>query len=612
MILTALNQYYDRLSSQENSPLPSYGFSEEKIGYVLVLSKDGTLVDVIPNMDTSGKKPVPKLTGVPAPFKRPGVYSQKSFDEGKHNSFFLWDKTAYALGVEGNKDKATVKEYPWVLSELTFKSFKRFHLEILENVQDEGLLALKSFLLSWKPEHFANAPCIVEMVDANLVFKLDGDHQFIHQREAAQTLWAKQLSPDEDALTSMCLVTGEIAPVARLHPAIKGVYGGQSSGGSIVSFNADAYLSYGKDQGNNAPVSEESAFAYTTVLNYLLRRENKQCFSVGDASTVFWAVAEGSLNANSAKQAESLFDALLNMNATDGSETARLSPVVEQIAKGKPLAEIRPDIEPNTRFYVLGLAPNASRLSIRFWLETSFGELAEHIGQHFQDLAMEPLPWREPPSVWRLLIQTAAQGKSENIAPQLAGELTRSILMGTPYPRMMLSQLIARIRADGDLNGLRVAMMKAILQRAFRKGLLKEEIPMGLDVQNSDVAYRLGRLFAVLERIQEGALGTELNSSIVDKYYGSASSVPFSVFPRLLAGSKNHLSKIRKDKRGYAILLDKDLGEIMNGLENQFPRHMSIEAQGRFAIGYYHQRQSYFTKKDLPQTSGDTEQPELI
>ena len=600
MILSALNQYYDRLRLKENSPVPSYGFSEEKIGYVLVLSKQGKLVDVVSNMDTSGKRSVPKLTSVPRPEKRTsGVKSN-----------FLWDKTAYVLGVESNPDKITAKEQPWQITPKTretFSAFKKLHTEAFSDIDDEGLRAVRIFLSEWQPESFANAPCYAEMMDANVVFKLDGHYQFIHQRDAAQTLWAKYLTPDEDADTSMCLVTGETAPVARLHPAIKGVYGGQSSGGSIVSFNADAYLSYGKDQGNNAPVSEKAAFAYTTVLNHLLRRENKQCFSVGDASTVFWAVVDDSQDANSAKNAEYLFDGLLNMNASDGDQIAKLSPIIEQIAKGRPLKEIQPDIDLNTRFYVLGLAPNASRLSIRFWLDTTFGKLAEHIGQHFQDLAMKPLPWREPPSVWRLLIQTAALGKSENIAPQLAGELTRSVLMGTPYPRMMLSQLIGRVRADGDLNGLRIAMMKAILQRAFRKGLLKEEIPMGLDVKNDDVGYRLGRLFAVLERIQEGALGTELNSSIVDKYYGSASSVPFSVFPRLIAGCKNHLSKIRKDKRGYAIILDKDLGEIIDGLENQFPRHMSIEAQGRFAIGYYHQRQSYFIKQDISKMGGDTE-----
>jgi CRISPR-associated protein Csd1 len=245
----------------------------------------------------------------------------------------------------------------------------------------------------------------------------------------------------------------------------------------------------------------------------------------------------------------------------------------------------------------LGLAPNASRLSIRYWLDTSFGELAKNVAQHFNDLALEPSPWRDPPSVWRLLIQTASQGKSENIPPQLAGELLRSIVTGQRYPRMLLAQLVQRVRADGDLNGLRIALLKAVLVRDYRKGFIKEEIPMGLDEQNALPAYRLGRLFSVLERIQEAALGKEVNATIADRYYGTASSVPYSVFPRLLAGCKNHLSKIRKDKPGYAVNLNKDLASVIDGLPTEFPKHFSIEQQGQFAIGYYHQKQRYFTKK---------------
>lgn len=596
MILSALNQYYERLRTRTPSPVPAYGFSEEKIAYIIVLDKNGVAVDVLPNLDTSGKKPVAKLTSVPRPEKRTsGVKAN-----------FLWDKTSYVLGVEGNPDTATAKEHPWRVTAKTretFEAFKQLHIQVFNDSDDEGLAAVRSFLSRWQPEDFASLHCASEMIDANVVFKLDGEHQLIHERSAAQAFWAKRLVPDEDSSRGVCLVTGKNAALARLHPAIKGVYGGQSSGGSIVSFNADAYTSYGKDQGNNAPVSESAAFAYTTALNYLLRRENRQCFSIGDASTVFWAVAD---DANTAKEAEDWFSVLTN-TPDDASEQSELRVSVEALSKGKPLSEIKPNLDANTRFYVLGLAPNASRLSIRYWLDTTLGQLAQNMAWHFQDLAMEPLPWREPPSVWRLLIQTAAQSKSENISPQLAGELTRAILTGQPYPRMMLTQLVSRIRADGDLNGLRIAIMKAVLQREFRKGFISEEIPMALDVHNTNVAYRLGRLFAVLERIQEAALSRDLNSTIVDKYYGAASSVPFTVFPRLLAGCQNHLSRLRKDKPGYAVILKRDLGEVMNGLDGEFPKHMSIEAQGRFAIGYYHQKQHYFTAKEKVETEESVE-----
>ena len=614
MILASLTRYYRRLAVENdvvgNPKVPPYGFSEERVGWVLVLNSDGVLVDVVPNL-TADKKPQAKLMSVPRPEKRTsGV---------KPN--FLWDKTAYALGVESNKDKATAKEQPFMPSEKTFEAFRRHHLDLLKDSDDEGLLALYRFLESWQPEQFADSLCLPEMLDANVVFKLDGSSGYIHQREAAQTLWASCLQNDE-AEQGLCLISGEQAPIARLHPAIKGVFGGQSSGGSIISFNKESFTSFGKEQGANAPVSEAAAFAYTTALNYLLRPENghsliigsakvrqaiklskksksdsSQDFdkrpSTGDASTVFWAEAA---DMKSAVAAEDVF-AVAMTPPDDEQESQRVFDVLEQIAKGRPLQEIDPDLSPDARFYVLGLAPNASRISIRFWLDTTFGQLAQNIAQHWQDLAIQPSAWKTPPSIWRLLLQTAVLGKNENISPVLAGEMTRAVISGTPYPLSLLSQLIARIRSDGDVNGYRVAMIKAVLQRRFRKGFIQEEVPMALNIESDNRAYLLGRLFAVLERIQSQALG-EINAGIGDRYYGSASAVPFSVFPRLLAGAKHHLSRLSKDKAGMAVNLEKDLGEILAKLPDSYPRHFNIDEQGRFSIGYYHQKQSYFAKKE--------------
>ena len=585
MILASLARYYRRLATQNddvgNPKVPPYGFSEEKIGWILVLDKEGRLQDAVPNL-TADKKPQPKLMSVPRPEKRTsGV---------KPN--FLWDKTAYALGVEANKDKAQAKTEPVVPSEKTFEAFRQYHLDVLQHEQDEGLQALYRFLQHWQPAQFADYPCLSETPDVNVVFALDKPSALIHKREAAQTLWAGCLKSDE-AEQGLCLISGEEAPIARLHPAIKGVFGGQSSGGSIISFNKESFASFGKEQGANAPVSEVSAFAYTTALNYLLRRENGHCLTIGDASTVFWAEAADSETAAAAED----FFADIMTPPDDEQQSQKVFDILEQIAKGRPLQEIAPDLSPDTRFYILGLAPNAARISIRFWLDTTFGQLAANLAQHWQDLALEPRPWKTAPSVWRLLLQTAVLGKSENISPVLAGEMMRAVIGGTLYPMSLLAQLIARIRADGDANGLRVAMIKAVLQRRFRKGLIHEEVSMSLNTESRNQAYLLGRLFAVLERIQYQALG-ELNAGIADRYYGSASAVPFSVFPRLLSGAKHHLSRLRKDKAGMAVNLDKDLGEIIAMLPETFPRHLSIDEQGRFAIGYYQQKQSYFAKKD--------------
>jgi CRISPR-associated protein Csd1 len=568
--------------------VPDYGFSEEKIGYVLVISKEGKFVDAVPHMETSGTRPTAMQMAVPRPEKRTSGIQPN----------FLWDKPAYVLGVQPNPDKKQAESQPWIASPDTFEAFKKYHIDILSGLGDEGLQALVKFLQAWRIEQFNQAPCNLYMLNTNLAFQLDGEQGYLHERDAARQIWARLLGEANQVEKAYCLVTGEMEKVARLHPSIKGVYGGQSSGGSIVSFNAESYESYGKSQGENAPVSELAAFKYTTALNYLLNRDNRHVLSVADASTVFWAVAE---NPEQADKVELLFSEIMNPSTGDDAEAAQIRPILEQIAKGRPLQEIVPDIDPGTRFFVLGLAPNAARLSIRYWLDTNFGELQQHIEEHYTDLSLAPLPWQTPPSIWRLLIQLVPQrdgqkAKSDDIPAHLAGELMRSILTGSRYPRSILAQLLTRIRADGHISPLRVAMVKAVLKRDFRKGFTKEETPMSLDVENSNEAYLLGRLFAVLERIQHEAI-KNANATIADRYFASASTVPYSVFPRLLAGSKNHLSKIRKQKPGYAVNLDKDMTEIIAKLPSYFSKHLTIDDQGKFTIGYYQQRDKDFGNK---------------
>lgn len=601
MILTALNQYYDHLADQPDPDtgklkVPEFGFSYEKIGYVLVISTEGQLVDAINHQDTSGKKPQPKQMPVPRPEKRTsGIQSN-----------FLWDKPAYVLGVRTNPDKKTIEETPWLESPDTFEAFKQRHIENLEENNDEGLAALVKFLQQWKPDHIDKSPCNHDMLHTNLVFQLDGDRCYLHERSAAKKLWAQLLDEPSESIESNCLVTGKREKIARLHPSIKGVYGGQSSGGSIVSFNAESYESYGKAQGENAPVSELAAFKYTTALNFLLNRDNKHCLSVGDASTVFWAIAA---DGKQAQKAEQRF--MQKVNPSDESEAAQLKPSIEKIAEGRPQQEVAPDIDPDTRFYLLGLAPNASRLSIRYWLDTTFGQLEKRMAEHYTDLLLDPLPWEKTPSIWRLLIElvpyrSGQKANSKDIPPHLAGEMMRSILTGDRYPHSLLAQLVLRIRSDGHISSLRVAMIKAVLHRDYRKQLITEEIPMSLDKENDNNAYLLGRLFAVLERTQSSAI-KGANATITDRYFGSASTVPYSVFPRLLAGNKNHLSKIRKKMPGYAVNLDKDMTAIIAKLPASFPKHFSIDSQGRFIIGYYHQREKYFTSGNTDSQQDSTE-----
>ncbi|MBV8048757.1 MAG: type I-C CRISPR-associated protein Cas8c/Csd1, partial [Paludibacterium sp.] len=256
----------------------------------------------------------------------------------------------------------------------------------------------------------------------------------------------------------------------------------------------------------------------------------------------------------------------------------------------------------------LGLAPNASRLSIRFWETGRLEVFAQRLVEHYRDLALEPVPWRHPPGIWRLLYATAALGKSENVLPKLAGDLTRAVLTGRRYPRSLLTNLIMRMRADWVVSGVRVALCKAVLERDQRLGVagINLELPVSLNPDNRDPGYLLGRLFAELENIQRNALGHEINATIRDRYYGSASATPASVFPMLLRNVQHHLTRLRKDKPGLAKTLEGTVKEIVDGLEERLPKNLGYEAQGQFALGYYHQGYSRSKNKGGQDAASDS------
>ncbi|MEX0740091.1 MAG: type I-C CRISPR-associated protein Cas8c/Csd1 [Pseudohongiella sp.] len=591
MILIALNDYYNRLVEQGVDDVPPFGFSQEQVSFALVINRAGDLVDVISLMDTSGKKPRPRVMQVPQPPKRSSGISPCLF----------WDKTGYVLGLTASEAERDIER-----AGRTFDAFRNYHQELLDGTEDEGLQALLAFLTKWNPvspELIDKVP--PEALDTNIVFRVDGERDFLHQRPAARAVRAKQVEQNSEGSTT-CLVTGEIASISQLHPTIKNVNGAQSSGASLVSFNQNAFESYGKSQGDNAPVSSRASFGYGTALNYLLRRgeANKHRLQIGDATVVFWAEAGANTSCDTA---ESLFSILLQPPGHDDeSENVLLQSTLSAVAKGRPLTDLNMDLQPDTRIFVLGLSPNAARLSIRFWQVDSLEVFARRMAQHYQDMLLDPLPWKSEPAIWRLLSETVphrggSKPKLEDVAPHLAGELARSILTGQRYPRSLLSNLLMRMRADGDISSLRVALCKAVLTREARltkKLTNHKEIPVSLDTENSDPGYLLGRLFASLESIQSAALGRNVNATIRDRYFGAASATPAHIFPVLLRSAQNHMSKVKKNKPGLATNLEKQLDEIVGKLPSQFPKSLGMESQGRFAIGYYHQRAEIFKKHE--------------
>lgn len=602
-ILNALTKFYDRM--RESDDAPRFGYSTESISFALVLDADGTPLRLADKRSHAGKKPAPVPMNVPAGGRTSGI---------KPNLF--WDKTAYVFGVvavEEDGDDGKKRLIPGQGKRTTSEhaAFVEEHGSLLAKATDPGLVALRLFLASWHPEMFAELGFQTEALDRNIVFEFDdgGGPGFIHDRPAAVQL----VTPPTDAEHGLCLVTGAEAPIERLHPKIKGVMGAQSSGASLVSFNNDAYESFGKAQGENAPVSQRAAFAYGTALNALLARDSKRHLRIGDSTVVFWAEAD---NSDTASAIEFCMSGAFNPPADDDAELARLRAAIMDVATGRPAT---PELDPATRVYMLGLAPNAARLSVRFWHPGTFGDFARHVARFWQDLRIESAPWKGPPAAWSLLYETAirvgGKPKAETIPPLMGGQLMRAVLTGQPLPRTLLCAVVARVRADGVINGRRAAICKAVINSHLRPahdqttiGIAtpEEEIPVSLDPDNTNPAYRLGRLFAVLERAQNAAL-PGLNATIKDRYFAAASATPARVFPLLIKNATHHLALLKKGVNGgLGHWLEKELGAIWLGLEADMPRSLRLEDQGRFIAGYYHQRWTRADRQELAEVATDT------
>lgn len=576
-ILASLVRAYERLPDA-----PPFGFSRQRISFLVSLNTDGTVANVS-DLRSEGKKRLPRMVQVPQPVKRASGIAPN----------FLWDKTSYVLGVTAGGGKRTADEHA---------AFVARHREILADTDDEGLRALLSFLTAWTPDQFEAPLWPEDMKDQNVIFALESERRqsiHLHDRPAAKALWSR-LNAADDKPSAICLVTGKRAPVARLHPSIKGVWGAQSAGASIVSFNLDAFTSYDHEQGDNAPVSEQAAAAYTSVLNRFLEADSSNRIQIGDASTVYWA--DGS-DAGANEAAEGCFSAFF-ADIDERMEAKKIGDLLAKIRSGRPVRDFAPKLAEGVRFHVLGLAPNAARLSIRFYFDSTFGELAENYQRFLEDMRIEPPP-REPyPALWKYLAETAVLGKRENVPPTLAGAWMRAILTGTPYPLTLLSTILMRLRADKSVNALRIAMLKAVLIRNFRR-----EVPVAFDPENRNKGYVLGRLFAAYEQIQSAALGSKVNATVRDKFYGAASAQPRKVFALLNSASTNHLAKLGKQKPGYRVILEKTLADIMALMrpgDDPFPASFSTEEQALFGVGYYHQRSEFFkSRKDDPTVSED-------
>ena len=589
MILQALTEYYQHKKSDPKSDLAPIGWEWKEIPFLLVLTEEGDLKAIEDTREKKGKRLQAKSFLV--------IQTEKRSSGIKPN--LLWDNTEYVFGVKTQKDdknnkkrnKGKKNNKDVVKRHEAFK--KRIEEEFPEGTESLGVLAVKRFLnknpLEQINKKFKDSEMWQEMLKNNafVTFRLENSENETIFNELRNIFPKKETHTDPQEI-GVCLVSGEKAQICKLHPAIKGVKGTNTSGASLVSFNLSAFSSHGKKQNYNAPMSNEAVFAYTTGLNHLLRKNSNNKIVIGDTTIVFWADKTGQEVFNM----EQNFPLLINDPPKDDSDKGVRA--VKALYHFPLLGKM--PVNNGERFFVLGLAPNAARISVRFWRSGTLKDFAEKMIQHFDDIEIAKGP-KDPEflTVNQLIRSIAFQGQLENIPPRLVADVLTSIMDGTPYPKSFMQQCIIRIRAERKVGRARAAILKGYINRYQRRYGNKrgEVLGVALDRENKNTAYRLGRLFAVLERIQE-ASQPKINSTIRDRFYGAASSNPVAVFPRLLKLKNHHLSKLNNEKQ--KIFYEKEIGEIMSTI-NAFPSFLPIDQQAMFAVGYYHQRESFFQEK---------------
>ena len=575
MILQALVKEYEKLV--EKKLVPEIGWCQANVSYAIELNEDGTIKEIhsLKINETMEKKQVwkPVKKSVPEMVTRSsGVLAN-----------FLCDNAKYFLGIDNNGTNDRMLE--------CFQAAKEKHIALLKDIDEPIARAICNFFLSWDPKIARENYYVDEKWDelndgGNIIFCIGTDEAQVNIK--IKEVWNNNIKRAGEDKKGICLVTGEKTEIARIHRGIKGVPGAQSSGAALVSFNAPAFESYGKEQSYNAPVGKYAEFAYTTALNYLLGNRDRT-FQVGDSMIVFWAE-----NGNEAYQ--DTFSFVMNPH-TDNEE--QIQKVFDALKKSRyiDINDIKIDLEQN--FYILCLAPNAARLSVRFFYQNTFGDILSNVDEHYKRMEIIKPSWEEQKylSIHGMLRETVNQkSKDKTPAPNMAAMVLQSILSGSRYPESLYINTLIRIRSEnGNVTWGKAAIIKAFLIKNYK---WKEgENYMSLEENCNDTSYILGRLFSVLESIQKDANPT-ISSTIRDRYFNSACMTPASVFPILLRLKNSHIKKLERERGARTRIYYENLvGNLMDNL-NGFPHRLTLEEQGKFMFGYYHQTQKKYEKKE--------------
>lgn len=607
MILQELCNYYQRKAALNE--IAPFGMQYQEITAVIVIDRNGNFIQIEDTREKRGGKYHAKMILVPLEAER----------TSNIKSSLLYDTLEYTLGIPNEKsNKKRMDFLNNIINTFSDKSLYNIVYPIIKFLKNNSIKEIIQILNNKKDDK--SLDILIELIDNKekvekkkyITFKIDGEINTIPENKLLQN-YLINLKKSNSSDFVRCLITGEKCNPEETHPKIKNIAGAKASGAALVSFNLSAFKSFGKDQNHNAPVSEEAAFQYTTALNQLLETDSPNRVIIGDTTTVFWAERKNSL--------EDDLPRLFGLAAKDNpdSNLNAIRNLYKRVYTGK-------DSENSaTRFYVLGLASNAGRISVRFWLSGTVFEFDKNIKQHFDDLQIKGAPY-EPVnySLGDILLSLTPKKKKNkedkndneeekerkvDAPPVIAGDIAKAIFTGGLYPQTMLQQTLRRIRATQDVSRIHAAILKAYFNRFNRIYQKSEkEITMSLDTENKNIGYLLGRLFSTLERIQEDAnpapeknqedANPRLNATIKDRFYGAASATPVTVFPQLLRSAQHHLSKIRKQDSKKDQDVEKErtrlLTEIFDGIPSSgFPAHLSMQDQARFSIGYYHQLQNF-------------------
>lgn len=600
MILQALTSLYEALA--QKGEISKEGWSREKISFALGIDENGDLLRITPLFETvdmpkGKKKEEPQKMMVP-------------IKVGNKSPKFLWGNSGFILGAANDKTPEKAKE--------CFERNRQFHHQLLDKVDSPAAKAILNFFDGWEPEKTTENELVAQYASellgsANMVFRFNG--KFVHEIPELSAAWQTHYGAAQTE-KEQCLITGMLDAIPETHPLIKGIQGAQSSGAALVSFNGPAFCSYNKLQNHNAPVGKYAAFAYTTALNHLLA-DKSNVHRIGDASVVCWAE-------NADKQYEDFAAEVFFGDNVDKSDEQRLSALrtsLKLLADGLPCKEM--DLDPDRKFYILGLSPNAARIAVRFFYCDSFGKIAGNIYRHHERLEIVRPSYDKFPilPLWKLLSATnrtikkkndngtnaersdsedsdKSKDKTQNSA--MAGAVARAVFSGGRYPASLLECTFLRIKAERSITRERAAIIKAYYLRNPNEKCPKEVLTVSLNENSKNIPYTLGRLFSVYEEIQKEANlrnpgNPGINTTIKDRYFGSAAAMPATVFPILSNLAQKHLRKLSDKQRIY---LDKKVMTLKSVLGEQYPAHMSLPEQGSFDLGYYHQTQARYTKKE--------------